>query len=717
MKLSTTSKAICIAFVVLLMTSIVSAPVQTGSDLAVPGVPDKGWDIDGTYMRDWTQQAEQARAIQEQKVSEFGILADPETDMEILVSDFGLNVDYEQNFHYVLTGEHCYMYVALDLEFPFYNYYDDVTGEYVFENPISGGGWSAEDRISVAQLQYFADEFDSNIYPTLTSTFGLPEDRPEGEARIYILVMNIRDESYYDSAVTSYIVGYFSWGEQAAYNKNMIHIDTYDWVNRTGPGVARPYLMEGVVAHEFEHLIHQDIDSGEDSWIDEGCADLAIMLCGYGHSQSHIYSYLTYYLITPLTYFGGGLESYGASYLFALYLWEHFGGTPFIVDLVYNPLHSIEGVVDTLHDNGYMISFDEVFRRWAIANYIDDTSIDGGIYGYYTLDIPSKDTWGISIEYRVYNNWVGPPFSHGFYMDSWEWYGPQQPYTAQYWDFEFNPSQGPVSFEVGGDAYSGIEPYGGDYHYYTGLGNWLWRRLYQTFVTLPANAHLKFYTYYEIEEDWDYGYVEVHDLTTDEWTTLPGLHTTTTLPHIQDNPNAPEGREPLDYFADGKWNAFTGYSLGYYQEDIDLSAYEGHDIELYFVYWTDGAANLQGWYLDNIEITETPFFDDVESGWDGWTHDEGWVRTNPFDFPNDWMGEVFSVTGINGYRKPSFRYKMRDGPGMVNFTPGKLHHVWTPIDDSLTIPNTELDSGQMYVAVFWNSAPHILPGSYYFGVT
>jgi len=60
-------------------------------------------------------------------------------------------------------------------------------------------------------------------------------------------------------------------------------------------------------------------------------------------------------------------------------------------------------------------------------------------------------------------------------------------------------------------------------------------------------------TFYEIEQDWDYGYVEVHDLDTDEWFTLEDLNgnTVTTDPYAQDNPNVPDGREPMDYVAAG----------------------------------------------------------------------------------------------------------------------------------------------------------------------
>lgn len=694
-------------------------PTSTGKVKPTPDtttgnlrLPEKEW-VDGTRMMNWRTEtmASQAEASVE---SVYVTSSYPPEDMAIIVGDFGLNVDYEQNFHWVMTGANCYIYVAYDLMAPYENYYDPLTDEYVFANPnYPTGGWTSADRISTAYLTYFMNEFDNTIYPIDTGIFGVPEPRPAGEDKIYILIMNIRDEPYYDSRINVYVAGYFSWGEDADENKNMIHIDSFDWANRIGPSSARPYLYEGVFAHEFEHLIHNDRDAGEESWVDEGLADLAGYFCGYGHEAGHIANYLVYHPFTSLTFWGGALENYGVCYLFQLYLWEHFGGTPFIMDLVSNPLHGIEGIEDTLLAHGYTIQFDEIFNNFAIANYIDDTTIGNGEYGYSTLDIPSLDTWGYSIEYAVYNYWQGPEFNWYTYMKSSWWYGTVQPYTAHYWDFAFHPAGREANFLMGGDALSGTPAYSGTWHWYGGMGNWVWRRLTQTFTVPAGGATLMFRTFYEIETDWDYAYVEVHDLTTNTWTTLPGLMTTTTLPHEQDNPNTPAGREPKDYYHAGTWNALTGFSPGYYQEQMDLSMFAGHDIELNFVYWTDGAYNEQGVYIDDISIPELSFFDDVEMGENGWTN-YGWKRTTGLE-PNNWEGTVFDVTGVNAYRNPSNRYNMRTGK-MENFQPGTLYNIWPITEGSLVIPRSYVNDGHVFVAVFWNAAPHILRGDYWFEV-
>ena len=129
----------------------------------------------------------------------------------------------------------------------------------------------------------------------------------------------------------------------------------------------------------------------------EVITDLSGYLCGYGHSAGHVAYYMVYHPFTALTFWGGGLQDYGASYLFQLYLFEKYGGAAFTTALVQEQANGIEGIEKTLAAFGYKDTFDEIFDNWTIANYIDDTRKEGGKYGYNTLDIGSIDTWGYTI--------------------------------------------------------------------------------------------------------------------------------------------------------------------------------------------------------------------------------------------------------------------------------------------------------------------------------
>jgi len=127
------------------------------------------------------------------------------------------------------------------------------------------------------------------------------------------LVYNIIDQGYCDPEYPFFVAGFFWPQMNDDYaDRNIIHIDSYDWANRVGPDVALPFDYQGTIAHEYEHAIHYDHDADEPSWVDEGMADLSGFLAGYGHSQSHLAYYLVYHR-TPLTVWGNALEDYNAS--------------------------------------------------------------------------------------------------------------------------------------------------------------------------------------------------------------------------------------------------------------------------------------------------------------------------------------------------------------------------------------------------------------------
>ena len=120
---------------------------------------------------------------------------------------------------------------------------------------------------------------------------------------------------------------------------------------------------------------------------------------------------------------------------------------------------------------------------------------------------------------------------------------------------------------------------------------------------MPAGGHLKFWTSFNTEVDWDYLTVEAHHPGDDDWTTLPDLngHTTedtgeTARPrrgwrelHPQlDHYQTRTGTALLADRLERRWNAATGDSGGWQEWDIDLSAYGG-EVELSISYISDWA--------------------------------------------------------------------------------------------------------------------------------
>jgi hypothetical protein len=712
-------KILSIVGITALLVSLLAVAVPVAADPPPPPFPRNSMAPAGPDPMDLSVERLGAKEIAIRKLaaqvgpaaathaSPIGAPANVGDEITVMVTDDGLGIDYPETFVVVKDGVHGIILITKDALLSFDGTY------YHFANPHGVPGspdpWKRmEDLLTPAQLEYMLNQFDTVIYPTDTSIYGEPLARGAEGQKVWMLILNIRDDAYYNPAATSYIAGYFSSSDDATYNKNMIHIDSYDWANRTGPTAARPYLYEGVFAHEFEHLIHFDMDPDEESWVDEGLADLAGFFCGYGHNSGHIAYYFVYHETTSLTFWGGGLPNYGSSYLFALYLYEKYGGAPFISALVREPANSIEGLEKTLAAFGYRDKFNQIFDNWTIANYIDDTRKAGGKYGYDTLAVGTIDTWGYSLEY-VLTRYYGAPWSAPFEVASYEWFGDPLPYTAHY--FRYNNGKA-ATVSIDGADFAGTLPHGGTYEWYSGAEAWAWRSFYRSFTIPAGGAHLNFWTFYEIEEDWDYGYVEVYDRDTGEWYTLDAAGTADVdnVAHPQDNPNTPAGREPTGYEAAGRWHGFTGYSGGWVPVSMDLSPFAGHAIDLYFTTWQDGASTLQMMYVDDISIPEIPFSDDIEAGVNGWAT-SGWYISNG-KFANG-----YGVTTVDTKWVPAARYPAPAGNNAM-----ELHNTSTLTVNPATqagtdkVSSTPANSGRIKVSIVSNHANHILFSDYVFGV-
>lgn len=157
-------------------------------------------------------------------------------------------------------------------------------------------------------------------------------------------------------------------------------------------------------------------------------------------------------------------------------------------------------------------------------------------------------------------------------------------------------------------------PASGQYEYYSGKGDELDNSMVTTVdLTNAQTAELKFKTWYDIEQDWDYASVQVKDVDSNEWIAIQGNITTAEDPYEQ-NPG----------------HGITGTSDGWTDGVFDLSEYKGKKIELKFNYWTDVAVSHSGFYVDDINITvdgANLLTDDAEGTsiftFDGFAKDEG----------------------------------------------------------------------------------------------
>jgi immune inhibitor A len=156
-----------------------------------------------------------------------------------------------------------------------------------------------------------------------------------------------------------------------------------------------------------------------------------------------------------------------------------------------------------------------------------------------------------------------------------------------------------------------------------------------------TSAELTFWHKFDIEEAWDFGFVQVSTDNGATWTSLSNANTTS-----EHDPSA------IEYVVDNL-PGFTGYIDVWRQETFDLSAYAGQQIWLGFRYATDWATLGQGWWVDDIEVTAngaTVFSDDVESGAGPWVAEptDGWrISTGVFTYPHYYLAEWRNDAGID----------------------------------------------------------------------
>lgn len=252
-------------------------------------------------------------------------------------------------------------------------------------------------NVSVTRLQ---NAFDNStpadnakgIYEIESVNLGSPPDSIDHDPKIYILILDIPD----DITDGSFISGYFEPMNQKSgtlrdpnsgilFRSNQVEMIYLD----CNPMKIDDVMARDTLAHEFQHLIHWNNDPDEDIWINEGCSEYASQfLCGYGsfHNSSHVEAFEKNPQIS-LVNWDNLLANYGATYLWMLFLHEHYGGVATIANLISNQSNSISGVNAVLTSQGYSERFEDVFSSWKIANYIDDEDFYFGKYSYKNVDI------------------------------------------------------------------------------------------------------------------------------------------------------------------------------------------------------------------------------------------------------------------------------------------------------------------------------------------
>jgi hypothetical protein len=439
--------------------------------------------------------------------------------------------------------------------------------------------------ITQEQVAYLLEEFDTNIYPAekdyfrapdahdgtnavLDNMLGLPADYYVGD-KFVILVSNVRDEAYYDPTYPNYIAGFYSPTYEQYFDRNIITIDSHDWANRIGPGVARPYLYEGIIAHEMQHLIHDDADSDEEAFVNEGLSDFVIPLCGYGGMSSHMSDLIRYPENSLVAWEDQGgrevLADYGIAYMWTLFLYEKFG-TTFIKKLFNEQKNGISGINSALQACGTTRCFADLYHDFSVALLID-WSMNNYKYGFKTENLKIDMGTPMAPNPQAYNTPGAPAWGS---------------------DYLWLNKNARMAFFDGDDAIIHETPWsvsGGALYSGTGdlVDNW-------AIFEAEGGGLLTFTSVWDMEDYWDFGFVQVSTDGGLTWTSLPGDYTTNDY-----DPNA----HP-DIIAN--LPGITSFQLTPVKMSYDLSAYAGMDVLLAFRYMTDWGTYFEGWYIWDVYV-------------------------------------------------------------------------------------------------------------------
>lgn len=443
------------------------------------------------------------------------------------------------------------------------------------------------------EMKDLVDTFENQMYPTNREFFG-SEWSPgiDGDEHIYIL---------YSRGLGFSVAGYFSSSDsthpliQEFSNAHEMFLFNAD---NTPLGGDYAYA---VLAHEFQHMIHWNNDLNETSWLNEGSSELAVLLNGYetGGFDSLYISNPDLQLNDWPNDQNATSPHYGAGFLFMAYFLDRFGEEATQL-LVKDPANGMDSVDDVLQQvgatdpiTGQPITADDFFTDWALTNFLLDKSIADGRY--------------------IYNNYPGARRASA---TETLFTCPQEPLARtvhQYGvDYIAIECAGDYTIHFTGSTVTGLlpaNPYSGDYAFWSNKGDesnmTLTREFDLTNVGTPIE--LSFRTWYDIETDWDYVYVEVSE-DGETW-------------EILTTPNG-TGTDPS---GNSYGWGYTGVTGDWIEQKLDLSTYAGKKIFVRFEYVTDAAVNGEGFMVDDITVEAAGYSSDFEADEGGWVA-EGFVR-------------------------------------------------------------------------------------------
>lgn len=499
----------------------------------------------------------------------------------------------------------------------------------------------AATRVTAAHLEALGEAFEGSIRPRLRPVFGTPSyaDGSRGEVfeqfpqiprdawggdgdRTVVLLDNIRDPGFYNRGTPGGVLGYVLPNLRTWFDRHILVLDATWLDHRRGANPpppsgacplqgASPQEVESVFAHEYVHVLQNDLDRDWDfKWQFEGTADWGAAQTGLGAAARFAKAecLLGQWIgcdggpENSLTVWGDrahAIADYAAGHTLTDAL-AAAGGTRAVAEFVADERDGLASLRAVLGKRRLGTDRD-LLRDWSTSLALGvplaaGAELRGGRASSYLPPGPRPPlNWDTPAAYAR----PGAPPNGADFVRLRDAAGVPLDLAA----VERVDVDGQTTYEPKPSAWRSVD---GALH--VAPGPTADDAVVREVMVPAADPTLTFRTRYELEPRWDFGFVQVSTDGGATYQSVPAHRTTAEHEQLA----APEIVAQLP--------GFTGESGGWVDERVDLSAYAGQTVLVSFRAMTDQFVELGGWWIDDVVIGGTVVADG--STLDGWRRPE-----------------------------------------------------------------------------------------------
>ena len=218
------------------------------------------------------------------------------------------------------------------------------------------------ENVDLDKLRTSLSTIETHLLPTLLRDFTASRIPMDG-LRIAVLNLRLSSVAGYYSSVNEHP----SWVSPSSNQLPLIGMNIRA-VAPGSPGYA------ATLSHELTHFLQWRLDPADDTWVNEGTAEVAIRASGFAPSRNteQFASRPNTSLILWTDNIAQTPAHYGAADLFFSYIANRHGGFPTIGEILARPERGVAGIEQVLRGRGVEprpSAFDSVFLDWVVANW------------------------------------------------------------------------------------------------------------------------------------------------------------------------------------------------------------------------------------------------------------------------------------------------------------------------------------------------------------